>query len=73
MADKPHPHEGATYRILELSDGTFAVEVTVPGSHPTKVTGLNDCASAEAWVSRHREQVAAGLPKRSTFRNRKPL
>ena len=70
---KPHPHEGATHRILELPDGTFGVEVSIPESNPTKVTGLSDRASAEAWISRHQRQVAAGPIVRKLFRHREHL
>ena len=72
VAFKPHRHEGATYRILELRDGAFGVEVTVPDMQPTKVSGLSDRASAEAWIDRHRRQVAAGTPQRKYFRDRRP-
>jgi hypothetical protein len=70
MAAKSHPHEGAVYQILELSDGTFGVEVTIPGLTPTKVSGLPDRASAEAWIARHRAKVAAGPVRYKPFRKR---
>ena len=68
---QPHPHEGAAYRILELPDGTFGVEVSVPGSRPTKVSGLTDRPSAERWIARHQERIAAGAVSRSPFSKRK--
>jgi hypothetical protein len=55
-----HPHAEAVYRVMPLDDGTFAVEVTIPGSHPTKVTGLDTQAAAEAWIERHKTQIATG-------------
>jgi hypothetical protein len=55
-----HPHAEAVYTIIPLNDGKFAVEVTIPGSHPTKVTGLDTEAAAEAWIERHKTQVATG-------------
>ncbi|HEX3969801.1 MAG TPA: hypothetical protein VHX19_00680 [Stellaceae bacterium] len=55
-----HPHAEAVYSVLPLDDGTFAVEVAIPGSHPTKVTGLDTQAAAEAWIERHKTQIATG-------------
>jgi hypothetical protein len=55
-----HPHTEAVYRVFPLDDGKFAVEVTIPGSHPTKVTGLDTQAAAEAWIERHKTQIATG-------------
>jgi hypothetical protein len=55
-----HPHAEAVYRVFPLDDGKFAVEVTIPGSHPTKVTGLDTQAAAEAWIERHKTQIATG-------------
>jgi hypothetical protein len=55
-----HPHAEAVYNVIPLDDGKFAVEVAVPGSNPTKVTGLDTEAAAEAWIERHKTQVATG-------------
>jgi hypothetical protein len=55
-----HPHAEAVYRVIPLDDGTFAVEVTIPGSHPTKVSGLDTQEAAEAWIERHKTQIATG-------------
>ena len=69
---KPHPHEGATYLILELPDGMFGVEVSIPESKPTKVSGLADRASAEAWIVKHQATITAGGSLKRPFRGRPP-
>jgi hypothetical protein len=66
----PHPHAEAAYRLLPLNDGKFAVEVAIPGSHPTKVTGLDSQALAEAWIERHKQQVATGTIKKPSWGRR---
>jgi hypothetical protein len=55
-----HPHLEAVYRVIPVDDGKFAVEVAIPGTHPTKITGLDTEAAAEAWIERHKTQVATG-------------
>jgi hypothetical protein len=72
MINKTHPHEGATYSIVEFPDGTFGVEVRVPESEPTTVSGLTDRASAQRWITRHQDRVAAGPLERLPFRKRVP-
>jgi len=62
-----HPHAEAVYRVLPLDDGKFAVEVAIPGSHPTKVTGLDTQAAAEAWIERHKTQIATGTILRQSW------
>jgi hypothetical protein len=66
-----HPHAEAVYRVIPLDDGKFAVEVSIPGSHPTKVTGLDTRAAAEAWIERHRAQVATGTIRSSSSWSRR--
>ena len=56
----PHPHIDATYRLIEGGDGGFAVEVAIPGSAPTKVSGFDSQAKAEAWIERHKANIATG-------------
>lgn len=65
-----HPHAEAVYRLIPLDDGKFAVEVSIPGTHPTKVTGLDNQAAAEAWVERHKSRVATGTISRQTWARR---
>ncbi len=52
-----HPHAEATYRVLELDDGAFGVEVSIPDTHPTTVTRFASQKAAEAWIAGHRERV----------------
>jgi hypothetical protein len=67
MPKAPHPHAEANYNIIALEDDTFAVEVTIPDSKLTKVTGFATRAKAEAWIERHRANVATGTLK--TYRS----
>jgi len=55
---RTHPHADATYRVISLSDGSFAVEVTIPDTYPTKVSGFATKAAARAWIAEHKRQVA---------------
>ena len=67
-----HPHVLATYRILTREDTTFAVEVSVPGTSPTKIFGFGNEAQAEDWIAKHKAQVAKGtIYRRSGFSSRK--
>ena len=65
---QPHPHSGATYRLVARLDNSFGVEVTIPGMSPTMVTGFGSQAEAERWIAKHKEEVAMGnsLRRRST-------
>ena len=54
-----HPHLEATYKLTAV-DGGFAVEVTIPETKPTKVSGFDTQAKAEAWIARHKANVATG-------------
>lgn len=56
MAD--HPHAEAAYSLLTQADGTFAVEVLISGFGPTKVSGFDTQEKAEAWIERHRSNIA---------------
>ena len=68
---KEHPHAGATYQIFRQLDGSFGVEVTIPDTYPTMVTGFSTEAAAEAWATRHKEGVANGNSLRRTHYSRK--
>jgi hypothetical protein len=70
--EKDHPHSGAGYRIVEQSDMTYSVEVTIPGSFPTIVTGFATEAAAVDWAARHKDGVARGLTFRRQSAYRKP-
>ena len=52
-----HPHAEASYRVMPLDGGGFAVEVSIPDSHPTRVSKFATEADAEAWIAEHRERV----------------
>jgi hypothetical protein len=54
-----HPHAEATYRVVPSEDGSFAVEVAIPDSHPTKVSPFATQAKAEEWIADHRRRVEA--------------
>jgi hypothetical protein len=56
---KTHPHAEATYRVIPLDDGSFGIEVTIPGSHPTRVSMFKTEADAETWIDEHRRRVSA--------------
>jgi hypothetical protein len=45
---KTHPHAEATYRIISFDNGSFGVEVSIPQSHPTRVSTFSTQADAEA-------------------------
>ena len=54
---KTHPHAEATYRVIPFENGSFGVEVSIPDSHPTRVSMFKTAADAEAWIAEHRRQV----------------
>jgi hypothetical protein len=63
-----HPHADATYRIVPLKDMACGVEVAIPDSNPTMVTGFATEQRAQTWIAEHRRQVERGLlPRRSRF------
>jgi hypothetical protein len=61
---EPHPHSGATYRLLPQMGNSYGVEVTIPGMSPVTVTGFASQDAAERWIAKHKEKVAAGKPVR---------
>ena len=65
--ERRHPHSDATYRVLQLQDTTFGVEVTIPDTNPTTVTSFATEAEAEKWIADHREGVAKGDSLRRKF------
>lgn len=58
--DKQHPHFGATYRTIAEIDGTFFIEVKIPGAPLVKVTGFRTEALADAWIAGHEREIARG-------------
>jgi hypothetical protein len=80
MPYAPHPHTEATYNLLTLDDGAFAVEVVIPERKPTKVSGFDTRekaeAWAEAWIETRKANIATGTRKKPyqswARRNAKP-
>ena len=56
---RTHPHSDATYRILSLPGKAFGVEVVVPDTYPTTVSGFVSEAAAPAWIANHKRHVEA--------------
>jgi hypothetical protein len=54
---RTHPHAEASYRVILLDNGLFGVEVSIPDSHPTRVSTFKTTADAEAWIAEHRRRV----------------
>ena len=54
---RTHPHADATYRVIALADGAFAVEVSIPETYPAKVSPFATEADAEARIAEHRRRV----------------
>jgi hypothetical protein len=69
-----HPHIEATYNLLTQDNGSFAVEVAIPDTRPTKVSGFDTQDKAEAWIERHKANIATGSLKmpRPNWRTAKP-
>jgi hypothetical protein len=57
MAQRTQPHAEATYRVIPIGDGSFAVEVSIPESFPAKVSPFATEADAEAWIAEHRRRM----------------
>jgi predicted metal-dependent hydrolase len=64
-----HPHAEATYRVIRIAYGAFAVEVTIPETHPAKVSPFATEAGAEAWIAAHRRRVQSENEPRRWFRS----
>ena len=65
---KTHPHAEATYRVIPSDNGGVAVEVSIPDSHPTRVSMFETEADAEAWIADHRSRVQSQTQSRRQFR-----
>jgi hypothetical protein len=65
---KTHPHAEATYRIIPFDNGSFSVEVSIPDSHPTRVSMFKTEADAEAWIAEHRRRVQSQTQSGGWFR-----
>jgi hypothetical protein len=69
---RTHPHAEASYRVIRLADGAFAVEVSIPDSSPTRVTKFASEADAEAWIVQHQHRVEAEGQSGRWFRRDRP-
>ena len=65
---KTHPHAEATYRVIPFDDGSFGIEVSIPDSHPTKVSKFKSEADAEAWIAEHQRRVESQTQSGRWFR-----
>jgi hypothetical protein len=65
---KTHPHAEATYRVVALDDGSFGVEVSIPDSHPTRVSPFKTESDAEAWIAEHQRRVQTQAQSGRQFR-----
>lgn len=65
---RTHPHAEASYRVIPFDNGSFGVEVTIPDSHPTRVSMLKTEADAEAWIAEHRRRVQSQTSSGRWFR-----
>jgi hypothetical protein len=65
---RTHPHAEASYRVVAFDDGLFGVEVSIPDSHPTRVSPFKTKADAEAWITNHRRRVEAQTGSGRGFR-----
>jgi hypothetical protein len=70
--DTPHPHSGATYRILEQLE-SYRVEVSIPGTSPVIVSGIPTREKADQWVAAHQKKVEAGALRRVPWRLKQSL
>ena len=60
---QPHPHAGATHKIIAREDGAFEVEVALPGARaPVTITCLRTRVEAKRWIDRHQAAIAGGSP-----------
>jgi hypothetical protein len=70
MAQRTHPHAEATYRVVPIDDGAFAVGVSIPESYPAKVSPFATEAAAEAWIAEHRRRVQSENKPSRWFQDR---
>ena len=68
MAQRTHPHAKTTYRVIPIGDGAFAVEVSIPTSHPATISTFATKPDAEAWIAEHRRRVQFEDTPRRWFR-----
>ena len=54
-------HAEATYRVIPFDEGSFAIEVHIPDSYPTKISPFATEADAEAWIADHQRRIEAQM------------
>jgi len=59
-----HPQAEASYRVVALEEGKFAVEVRAPEAEPALVTTFGSSADAEAWITEQKARILAYKPGR---------
>jgi hypothetical protein len=67
--ERTHPHAEATYRVVPIDAGTFAVEVSIPESYPTRVSPFATEAAAEAWIGEHQRRIQSENEPSRWFRS----
>ncbi len=65
--DKTHPHLGATYKTVAQDNGTYNVEVTVPGSAVVTISEFKTEETAATWIADHQRQISQGTLARAKF------
>jgi hypothetical protein len=65
-----HPHADATYRTIRFSDGTFGVEIAIPGTHPTTMRSFATEAKAAEWIAEHKNFVASNSSSDRVWRRK---
>jgi hypothetical protein len=64
---KIHPHADALYRVVPLNEGTFGVEVTIPGTSPTTVSSFASEEEADAWIIRTKSRIDTEVTAKKWF------
>jgi hypothetical protein len=67
---QPHPQAEATYRVVPIEGGAFAVEVTAPEAEPAMVRSFATVADAETWIAKQKVRVLESRPRRTYYQRR---
>ncbi|HTJ64155.1 MAG TPA: hypothetical protein VL899_10115 [Alphaproteobacteria bacterium] len=49
----------AIFSIFSRDDSSYAIEVVIPESNPTTVTGFASREAAEGWIASYKERLEA--------------
>jgi hypothetical protein len=66
-----HAHAGASYRTVPLKDGTFGVEISIPGTYPTTMSSFATESKAQEWIAKHKSLVELNAPFERAWRRRR--